>query len=102
MADRGSAFIYGSMFRKLAADPTPQHVRWAKALWRDSFEYDFSPEQMYCDAALRKLGLAKRGLDPEYPEDGQTWIYADDKARLSRHCATSRRLPKGARDAGSV
>lgn len=88
MADRGAAEIFGIIFRKLAVDPTVQHVRWAKSLWRASFSFDFSPEQMECDATLRKLGLAKKGLDPNYPEDGPVWLYADDKGRL----------PKGARD----
>lgn len=84
MADRDSAWIFGLVFTRLATAPTPQHVRWAKDLWRKSFDYDFSPEQMCVDPALQKLGLAKKGVDPEYPDDGQVWLYADSKARLPK------------------
>jgi hypothetical protein len=37
--------------------------------------YDFAPYQMDADAALIKLGIAKLGIDEEYPEEGQTIIY---------------------------
>lgn len=75
MADRTSAAIFGMLFEKLASDPTPQHVEWAKWLWEQQSSYDFSPYQMSVDAALITLGLAHRGVDPEYPNDGEVMRY---------------------------
>jgi len=67
MSDRTSAAIYSEVFKLLASDPTDQHKVWAHKLWKLSFESDFSPEQMECATALRKLDLAIDGTD-EYGE----------------------------------
>ena len=63
MADRNSADIFGLLFEKLASDPTKQHKTWAREFYEKSRTYDFSPDQMDCDEALVKLGLAKMSDD---------------------------------------
>lgn len=57
MADRTSAEIFSRFFTECAKinDDTAKKIA-AKA-WKWSQAYDFSYEQMECDAALRKLGL---------------------------------------------
>jgi len=81
MADRDSATIFSEIFTRLGSDPTEQHVKWAHELWKLTQQYDFSAYQLECDEALQKLGLAWRGLDPDYPEDGVTWLYGPVKKR---------------------
>lgn len=75
MSDRGSAEIFSSMFTMLAEDPTPQHRALARRLWTSSQHYDFHPMQMECNEALIRLGLARRGIDPEYPDEGETTLH---------------------------
>jgi len=65
-SDRSSAYIYAEFFAMLAKDPTDQHKAWARELWKSTREYDFSPDQMGADRALKTLGLAVDGVD----EDG--------------------------------
>lgn len=36
--------------------------------------FDFSSCEMQCDEALFKLGLAKRGHDPRYCEEGEQMV----------------------------
>jgi hypothetical protein len=78
MADRTSAGLFGEFFCLLAADPTDQHVKWARDLWRNTLEYDFSPCQMGCDEALSTLSLARRRVDPRWPDDGPVWWYGPE------------------------
>lgn len=80
MSDRSSAEIFGEVFRMLASDPTVQHTAWAQKIWKMSDRYDFAPEQMHCEKALQKLGLARSGVDPDYPEDGTVWVYGGRKS----------------------
>lgn len=75
MADRTSASLFAEIFRMLACDEPPDRKALAKKFWDESANYDFSPYQLYCDDALIKLGLARRGVDPEFPEDGETILY---------------------------
>lgn len=75
MSDRTSAGIFGDIFNKLASDPTPQHIDWAHDFWRSQQRYDFSPYQMECDKALITLGLARRGIDPDEPNEPETTLY---------------------------
>lgn len=75
MSDRTSAGVFGKMFNLLAKNPTDEHKEIAKELWPEIQEYDFSEYQMYCDDALIALGLAKTGINPKYPEDGEVIIY---------------------------
>ena len=51
--------------------PCPKY----KKYWKMSREYDFSEYQMEADEALLKLGLARKGVDPDYPEDGDVMLY---------------------------
>ena len=78
MADRTSAAIFADIFEELAKDEPIDRIAFAKRMWAASRGYDFSPYQMSCDDALIKLGLARKGIDPKYPEDGETIIYGDE------------------------
>lgn len=75
MSDLTAASLFENIFKKLAADPTEQHVRWARDLWAYTSDFDFSPYQIGADEALVVLGLARRGVDPEYPGGGEVWLY---------------------------
>jgi hypothetical protein len=75
MADRTSAGIFHRLFRKLATDPTDQHRLWAREFWEEAKQYDFSWYQLECDEELLVLGLARRGIDPDYPHEGETIFY---------------------------
>lgn len=78
MADRTSAEIFGNTFVMLSEmEQTPEVRKLVLYLWSEAGRYDFSDYQMECDKHLMKLGLAKRGIDPRWPEDGETVIYAD-------------------------
>ena len=79
MADRTSARVFGKVFRLLAKKPTDEHKAIATELWPETEEYDFSPDQMYCDDALKALGLAKMGVDPRWPDEGEVIIYGPVK-----------------------
>jgi hypothetical protein len=78
VADRTSAEIFSVMFEYLAKSPQDARTKkMADYLWSAASGYDFDAYQMGCDKALLKLGLASMGLNPEYPEDGETIIYRD-------------------------
>lgn len=66
--------IYSSFFKMLAKDPTPQHVRWARKLWKKSLEYDFCPCDMHIEKELKKLGLARLKPNPDDSEE-DVWFY---------------------------
>jgi hypothetical protein len=76
MADRTSAGIFAEIFEMLAEDPVTEKDK-EKALdfWEKSGSYDFSAQQMCCNQALEKLGLARKRVDPKYPNDGPVWFY---------------------------
>lgn len=78
MSDRTSSAIYGDVFEALAkaAIEGAEKQRLARLFWRQSFEYDFSPEQMCCDKALLKLDLAQRCATGETryrTQNGEGW-----------------------------
>jgi hypothetical protein len=77
MADRTSAGLFGKIFELLAKNPTDEHKAIAKEIFAETGEYDFSNYQMYADEPLIALGLAKKGIDPKYPEEGEVIIYGD-------------------------
>ena len=79
MADRTSAALLGQIFKLLAENPTDEHKRIAQKIWGFSDYYDFSPYQMDADEACYKLGIARRGIHPEYPEDGETYFFEGDE-----------------------
>lgn len=80
MSDHSSAELFGMFFDMLAEDPTPKHVAMAHKLWPRTKGYDFSDCQMCCEESLEKLGLARKGVNPEYPEDGEVWLYGPESA----------------------
>jgi len=77
MADRTAAAIFGDIFTFLAEelDPGPPRDKLARHFWDQSRNYDFHACQMDCPDALIKLGLARKGIDPKHPDDGETMIY---------------------------
>lgn len=75
MADRTSAGIFGDFFCRAAALKLNKKDKLVKFMWALRTEYDFSDYQMESDDALIKLGLARRGIDPEYSEDEETTLY---------------------------
>lgn len=76
MADRTSAALFGKIFELLAKNPTDENKKIALEIWPFRSEYDFNEYQMDADDSLQILGLAKIGIDPRYPEDGETVLYA--------------------------
>jgi hypothetical protein len=58
MADRTSAEIFAMVFDYLADEKVISKERMADMLWDASQGYDFTSDQMGCDDALVKLGLA--------------------------------------------
>lgn len=78
MADRTSAEVFGIIFELLAENPTDEHKAIAKRIYKYTRNYDFNDYQMDVDESLIKLGLAIKAIDPEYPEDGETIIYASN------------------------
>ncbi len=81
VSDRSSAYLFARIFGLI-----DQHVHDAKKrrklaleFWKESREHDFSPYQLGCDKVLMKLGLARRGVDPDYPEEGETTLYGPEK-----------------------
>lgn len=77
MGDRTSAGIFGDIFIYLASQPkSPERDAFALEVWYQSQgNYDFSNDQMGADKALVELGLARRGLDTDYPDDGEVLLY---------------------------
>lgn len=82
MADRDSAELFGEIFKFLAEDPTEKNLSAAKKFWKMAKNYDFRDYQMYVDDELIKLGLAKFGVDPEYPGDEEVLIYAESDGKF--------------------
>lgn len=76
MSDRGSAHLFGRVFELIDEHVPPQkQAATVKRFWEMSFEYDFAPEDMHCDPALKRLGYAKEVPNPDYPEDGPITVY---------------------------
>lgn len=79
MADRSAASLFADIFNYLAANPDERAKDMARAMWSRSGDYDFSPRQLYADEALLKLGLARMGVHPRYPEDGEQIVYEGEE-----------------------
>ena len=91
MADRTSAALFADVFDMLAADGPLDRDALARFFCEKSREYDFCWQQMGCDDALVKLGLLRKGVDPECPEDGEAWLFgpaepAPDAPRAADQC----------------
>lgn len=86
MADRTSAHIFGTIFHYLAGQPdTKERKELALFLWHSTFEYDFSTYQMGADEALIKLGLAKKDVDPDEPDESSLIVvYPDSNGHWSK------------------
>lgn len=82
MADRTSAGLFGKIFELLAKNPTEEHKKIALEIWPLQSDYDFNQYQMYADDSLKTLGLAKLGVDPRYPQDGETLMYANENGEF--------------------
>lgn len=81
MADRSAAYLFGSVFELIDAHvPEEKRKKVALDFWNRSRDYDFSPYQMGQEDVLQRLGLARRGVDPDWPNDGETWIYGPSVA----------------------
>lgn len=78
MADRTSAEIFGEIFGLLAKNPTEDRKDIAKEIFGMTKYYDFSPYQMYADSACAALGIAKKGINPEYPGEGEVVLWPGD------------------------
>lgn len=78
MSDRESANIFALYFKQLASDPTEQHKKWAEEIWKETSNYDFSNYHLDCEDELTSLGLARKRVDPEYPEGGEVWFYGPE------------------------
>jgi len=75
VADRTSAGIFGDIFRMLADDAPLDRDSFARQIWEMSQGYDFHSCQMDADDELVKLGLARRMVNPEHPDDGEVIVY---------------------------
>ena len=76
MADRTAAYLFGSIFDLIDVHvPKDEQKKIALEYWKQSRAYDFSPYQMGVDETLIRLGLACKGVDPRYPDDGETVLY---------------------------
>lgn len=83
MSDHSSAYLFSKLFEMFAEDGTAQAKEHARKIWVMSWQYDFSFEQMDCNQALERLGLAK-ARPPDDPDDPYpTHDYADEEGRLS-------------------
>lgn len=67
MADRTSAGIFSELFMMFAVNATNTDKEYAHRVWAMAWQYDFSFQQMECDEALVRLGLARPGFDDGFP-----------------------------------
>jgi hypothetical protein len=80
MSDRTSASLFADIFKILADHVPPGDERdaLARRIWASTRDYDFSPYQMYADESLISLGLARRGVNPDWPDEGEVTLYGPD------------------------
>jgi hypothetical protein len=78
MSDRTSAGLFQKIFTLLAENPTDEHKAIAGVIYSYTTEYDFNEYQMYADDACLTLGIARMGVNPEYPEDGEVVLWPSD------------------------
>lgn len=79
MSDRNSAELFCLIFELLAENPTDEHKQMARKIYDKSSQYDFSNSQMEADDACLKLGIARKGVNPKYPEDGEVILWPSDE-----------------------
>lgn len=78
MADRTSAGIFGEILGMLAKNPTDEHKVMARKVFDMSQCYDFGNCQMDADDACLALGIAREGVNSEYPEEGIVVLWPRD------------------------
>ena len=79
MADRTSAGLFCKLFQLLAKNPTDEHKAMAREIYDFTGEYDFCDYQMGADDECLILGVARRGVNPESPEDGEVILWPRDR-----------------------
>ena len=81
MSDRSGAYLFARIFGLIDqhVHDAEQRRKLALEFWKESREYDFDPYQLGCDKTLMKLGLARRGVDPDNPQHGETMLYGPSK-----------------------
>jgi hypothetical protein len=76
MADRSSQWIFAEVFTMIAKYvPKKKQPEAAEAMWKLSMEFDFSPGDMEVDDILIGWGLAKKGVDKDYPDEGEITLF---------------------------
>ena len=82
MGDTSGAEMGGDVFDLLArAHKRPDKfdpLKEARKFWKKMELIDCSPDEMDADKALLTLGLACKGVDPDYPEEGPIVLYKGD------------------------
>lgn len=79
MSDRSSADIFATMFLLLDSDKTKEQI--AQELWKKTFEFDFSCQQLEIDDTLVRFGLARKVKRPDYPDETITQYRRADGRR---------------------
>lgn len=79
MSDYNSRYIFEEIWELLSKNPTAEHKKIAQKLYAFSQEYDFSDEDLSCENACVKLGIAHECVSPEYPEDGIITLWPGDE-----------------------
>lgn len=80
MSDRTSAEIFGDIFSILSENIDDRNKELAKRIFTLIHRYDFDPLQMGAEDECIELGIARWGIDPEYPKDGKRIIWINEKA----------------------
>ena len=77
MSDRSGAYLFSRIFKLVDEHVTDEKERkkLAREFWKETRDYDFSYYDLDCDDVLIRLGLAKKGVNPRYPEDGEVTLY---------------------------
>jgi hypothetical protein len=75
MSDRKSCRIFAGILELLARDCSDDRKALAREVVRMSREYDFSLGDTGADDAGIALGVARRGIDPRYPGDGEMTLW---------------------------
>ena len=78
MADRTSAGLFGTIFQLLAENPTDEYKSIARKIYNLSHNYDFNQYQMDADEACVKLGIARMGINPYFPDEGKQTLWPED------------------------
>lgn len=95
MVDKTIARAFGMAFGLLAENPTDEHKQIAYLIWKEIDTYDFQVCQMEADWALVKLDLAWEGIDPRWPEEGETIIFGPVNPKMKVNTINAYVCPNG-------